>query len=251
MNIGSVSWGTTTAASVGLLRTVGKCGIASQMWASKGIVETRWLNHVLVQGAWALDQDRTARVYLSTAGWTKIVAGSDSIFFNLLSQLLAAKAAGWLVNVSVDQGGITQIKMPDSQPSTPPVPPVRPPDMAGITWQVNAQVTALGSINQDRNVWMYIQGIGWVRQSTASESGWAALNMLASSALSTKKLLNYRWDQQGSDVWGVQLVAREIYLLYPFLAAAARKGERGGYMAYEGYDPHSAQTSLWLAMLVD
>jgi len=31
---------------------------------------------------------------LSTAGWTKIEAGSDSIFFNLLSQLLAAKAAG-------------------------------------------------------------------------------------------------------------------------------------------------------------
>src|SRR6266446_3271456 len=223
MNIGSVSWGTTTAASVGLLRTVGKCGIASQMWASKGIVETRWLNHVLVQGAWAIDQDRTARVYLSTAGWRKIVAGSDSIFFNLLSQLLAAKAAGWLVNVSVDQGGITQIKMPDSQPSTPPVPPVGPLDMTGITWQVNATVTALGTRNQDRNAWMYIQpigssAIGWVRQSTASESGWAALNMLASSALSTKKRLNYRWDQQGSDVWGVQLVAREIYLLYPFLA---------------------------------
>src|SRR6266436_6033277 len=220
MNIGSVSWGTTTAASVGLLRTVGKCGIASQMWASKGIVETRWLNHVLVQGAWAIDQDRTARVYLSTAGWRKIVAGSDSIFFNLLSQLLAAKAVGWLVNVSVDQGGITQIKMPDSQPSMPPpVASVGPPDMTGITWQVDAQVTALGSRNQDRNAWMYIQpigssAIGWVRQSTASESGWAALNMLASSALSTKKLLNYRWEQQGSgDVWGVQLVAHEIYLL--------------------------------------
>ncbi len=88
MNIGSVSWGTTTAASVGLPRTVGKCGIASQMWASKGIVETRWLNHVLVQGAWAIDQDRTARVYLSTAGWRKIATDSDNIFYNLLSQLL-------------------------------------------------------------------------------------------------------------------------------------------------------------------
>ena len=167
----------------------------------------------------ASDQDRTARVLLSTAGWTKIATDSDDICYNLLSQLLAAKAAGWLVNVSVDQGGITRIKMPDSQPSTPPpVAPVGPPALSGITWQVDATVTALGSMNQDRNAWMYIQpigspAIGWVRQSTASESGWAALNMLASSAMSTKKLLNYRWDRQGSDVWGVQLVAHEIYLL--------------------------------------
>src|SRR5258707_14614766 len=43
---------------------------------------------VLVQGAWALDQDRTARVYLSTAGWRKIATDSDNIFYNLLSQLL-------------------------------------------------------------------------------------------------------------------------------------------------------------------
>jgi len=46
------------------------------------------LNNVLVQGAWALDQDRTARVYLSTAGWRKIATDSDNIFYNLLSQLL-------------------------------------------------------------------------------------------------------------------------------------------------------------------
>lgn len=170
---------------------------------------------MLVQGAWVSDQDPTTRVSLRTAGRTTIATASDDICYTLLSQLLAAKAVGWLVNVTVDQGGITQIKMPEPQPSMPPpVQPVGPPPMAGITWQLNAQVTALGSINRDRNAWMYIQNIdGWVRQSTASESGWAALNMLASSALSTKKLVNYRWDQQGSDVWGVQLVAHEIYLL--------------------------------------
>src|SRR5260370_33869150 len=46
------------------------------------------LNNVLVQGAWALDQDRTARVYLSTAGWGKIATDRDNIFYNLLLQLL-------------------------------------------------------------------------------------------------------------------------------------------------------------------
>jgi hypothetical protein len=111
------SWGERGFFRIGY----GECGIESEMWDSEGRVETRWLNNVLVQGAWAIDQDRTARVYLSTAGWTKIATDSDDICYNLLSQLLAAKAAGWLVNLSVDQGGITQIKMPESQPSMPPV----------------------------------------------------------------------------------------------------------------------------------
>lgn len=87
----------------------GECGIDSEMWATEGIVETMWLNNVLVQGAWAIDQDRNAWVYLSGVGWRKITTDNDNIFYNMLSQLLAAKAAGRPVNAYEDQGVIKQI----------------------------------------------------------------------------------------------------------------------------------------------
>lgn len=81
---------------------------------------------------------------------------------------------------------------------------------AGTTWQSDARVTALWSINQNRNVWMYTwnhsknSNIGWVKLSTASESGCVALNMLASSAKLTQTRLDYRQENDG--------MVHEIYL---------------------------------------
>jgi len=183
------------------------------------------INNLLAQGAWAIDEDRNAWVYLTTpdpanTGWTQIQAGSDSIFSNLLSQLLAAKATGQPEYVYENQGAITNINVPPQPKGVPPPPKSVPTNEVGTTWQKDARVTTLGSSNQDRNkVWMYIRDnstntdIGWVRLSSTSESGQVALNMLASSALITGRRLDYRWDQQASDEMGATSVAHAIYFL--------------------------------------
>lgn len=81
---------------------------------------------------------------------------------------------------------------------------------AGTTWQADARVTALWSINQNCNAWMYTwnrptnSNIGWVKLPTTSESGCVALNMLASSARLTQTRLDYRQESDG--------LVHEIYL---------------------------------------
>jgi C1A family cysteine protease len=103
------SWGDAWGESGFFQIGYGECGIDSEMWAVEGIVETMWLNNVLVQGAWTIDQDRNAWVWLSTVGWRKIADDSDNIFYNMLIQLLAAKAAGRPINAYEDQGVIKEI----------------------------------------------------------------------------------------------------------------------------------------------
>jgi hypothetical protein len=84
------------------------------------------------------------------------------------------------------------------------------PAGAGTTWQADARVTSLWSINQNRNVYMYTRNhstntdIGWAKLSTASESGCVALNMLASHAKSTQARIDYRLESDG--------MVHEIYL---------------------------------------
>lgn len=81
---------------------------------------------------------------------------------------------------------------------------------AGTIWQADARVTALWSIDQNRNAYMYTRNhatntdIGWVRLSTASESGCVALNMLASHAKAMQSRIDYRVESDG--------MAHEIYL---------------------------------------
>jgi len=83
-------------------------------------------------------------------------------------------------------------------------------DNAGTTWQSDARVSALWSINQDRNAWMYTWNhstnaqIGWQRLSNASETGFVALDMLASNAKATQTRLDYRQESDG--------LVHEIYL---------------------------------------
>jgi len=60
------------------------------------------------------------------------------------------------------------------------------------TWNNSAHINALWSINQDKNSWVGIAGIGWKKLSTASESGIVALTMLASTAKEKNSLVYYR-----------------------------------------------------------
>lgn len=88
----------------------GQCGIDS--WSNIGVNEienTGWKNNCRVIGLWTIDQDHNAWVYFDSVGWRKISSDNDNIFFNMLAQLTAAKAASRSVNFYEENNIIKQI----------------------------------------------------------------------------------------------------------------------------------------------
>jgi hypothetical protein len=59
-------------------------------------------------------------------------------------------------------------------------------------WQNNKQVDALWTINQDRNSWMGVAGIGWRKLAPGSETSLSAMTMLVAHARCTNSPINYR-----------------------------------------------------------
>ena len=79
-------------------------------------------------------------------------------------------------------------------------PSLRPTDAAGAgitAWQNGKRITALWSINQDRNSWIHIDGVGWKRLSNASISATTALTMLAANAREKNSPVNLREEADG------------------------------------------------------
>ena len=61
-------------------------------------------------------------------------------------------------------------------------------------WHNNKRIVALWSINQNRNAWVGIDGIGWKRLSNVSDQGVVALNMLGAHAREKGSSVNLRED---------------------------------------------------------
>jgi len=115
--------------------------------------------------------------------------------------------------------------MSDQQPTlTPPtaatstgasgagdtVPTLTPSTMASGTggiaaWNNDKRVSALWGINQNRNSWVYITGVGWKRLANNSDSAVMALTALAAHAKQTQTAYSYRDEADGmiheSYVW--------------------------------------------------
>ncbi len=64
-------------------------------------------------------------------------------------------------------------------------------------WQSGKLITNQWTINQDRNSWIGVSGIGWQKLSNASDSGCVSLTMLAGNALITKASVSYRTESDG------------------------------------------------------
>jgi hypothetical protein len=62
----------------------------------------------------------------------------------------------------------------------------------GTVWVSNKKINALWSINQDRNVWLGVAGVGWVKLANTSDSGIVAFTMLGANARQTQGNVNYR-----------------------------------------------------------
>jgi len=66
---------------------------------------------------------------------------------------------------------------------------------ADITaWHNNKRITRLWSINQNRNSWVGVSGIGWKKLANNSDSAIVALTMLSAHAREKGSVVNYRSD---------------------------------------------------------
>lgn len=103
------SWGAGWGESGYFRIGFGQVGIDATMWAIDGIVDEGWLNNKLIKGLWAIDQDRNAWAYIDGIGWKKIANDNNNIFYDMLSQLISAKASGKTVSLYISNSVITQI----------------------------------------------------------------------------------------------------------------------------------------------
>jgi hypothetical protein len=119
--------------------------------------------------------------------------------------------------------GMTEPKMPTSeqlaaslaQTGATAEPTQLPPGVEGAaaaevdsgvtgTWRNGVTVTALWSINEVRNAWMLVQGVGWRKLYNGSDGAFTALTTLASQARQTGRSINFREETNG--------MVYEIYL---------------------------------------
>jgi hypothetical protein len=70
--------------------------------------------------------------------------------------------------------------------------------VGGVTaWLNNKRITALWSINQNRNSWVHVDGIGWRKVANNSDSAIVALTILGSHAREKNSAVNYREESDG------------------------------------------------------
>jgi len=104
------SWGTGWGDQGFFSIAYGECGIDTWLnHAVNGIANTGWETNQTVTGLWTINQDRNAWVYFSALGWRKVSPDNDNIFFDMLSQLIAAKAAGYRVNFYQENSILKQV----------------------------------------------------------------------------------------------------------------------------------------------
>jgi len=64
-------------------------------------------------------------------------------------------------------------------------------------WSGNKQINALWTINQNRNSWVSVVGVGWKKLSNVSDSGNVALTMLSAHARQLNRIVVYRDEADG------------------------------------------------------
>jgi len=64
-------------------------------------------------------------------------------------------------------------------------------------WNNNKRASALWGINQNRNSWVYVPGVGWKKFANNSDSAVVALTMLAANAKQSQGNYSYRDEADG------------------------------------------------------
>lgn len=69
--------------------------------------------------------------------------------------------------------------------------------IAATTWVTNKKINALWSINENRNSWVGVAGVGWVKLANNSDTAIVAFTMLGANARLTQGTVNYRQESDG------------------------------------------------------
>ncbi len=64
--------------------------------------------------------------------------------------------------------------------------------VTATVWVNNKKINALWAISENRNSWVGVAGVGWVKLANNSDSAVVALTMLGASARQTQGTVNYR-----------------------------------------------------------
>jgi hypothetical protein len=99
-----------------------------------------------------------------------------------------------------DQEGIAAsgLTIAGAGDAAPSLPAMEEGVVAGIgTWQNNKRITSLWCINQNRNSWVGVSGIGWKKLANNSDSAIVALTMLGAHAREKGSVVNYREESDG------------------------------------------------------
>jgi hypothetical protein len=70
-------------------------------------------------------------------------------------------------------------------------------EAAGATWRNNVRIDALWSIDETRNVFVHVVGLGWRKIYNGRDGAFQALTTLASQARQTNKAVNLREEADG------------------------------------------------------
>jgi C1A family cysteine protease len=110
------SWGTGWGESGFFCIAYGACGFDAEMWAVDGFADTGWMANAKIAGlfAWSggadswVYVDASGSAYPDLGGWKMIANDSGEITDTLLTQLIAAKAAGRPVSLYRENGVVKQ-----------------------------------------------------------------------------------------------------------------------------------------------
>ena len=89
-------------------------------------------------------------------------------------------------------GGTTDIAGPTQPPPAAALAAAAAGGVAATTWVTGKTVNGLWAINENRNSWVSVAGVGWVKLANNSDSAIVALTMLGANAKVTQGSVSYR-----------------------------------------------------------
>ena len=81
---------------------------------------------------------------------------------------------------------------PTAEPPSGAVAAAETGGVAASVWVNGKKINALWAINENRNSWVSVAGVGWVKLANNSDSAIVALTMLGADAKLTQGTVNYR-----------------------------------------------------------